>query len=191
MTWSTPPQLPLAPPPPPPFACTCMMQHHFGAEFYKEEGYSIYSGDRGKRTHMFLWFLLFFYLLIKACKDSLYEVIWRLNLTPWDTQNGHGAGGGVEYEDLRKEFGSRTSFSSFSNWSNVPLVSLNLPMKFVSWKNCIWCWQDTSFMFMRVEFLVLCVLFSLVLHVFQIILPFPQSTVVKKCCLGCGTIKKH
>lgn len=63
-----PPQLPLAPPPLPPFACTCMMQHHFGAEFYKEEGYSIHSGDRGKRTNMFLWFLLFFIFSLRLVK---------------------------------------------------------------------------------------------------------------------------
>lgn len=82
------------------------------------------SGERS--THMFLWSLSFFSILIKTCRDSLCPRIWRINLTPWATQVVVGWGR-IGCEDLRKEFGSRTSFCSVAKWSNIPLVPWTCP----------------------------------------------------------------
>ena len=121
----------LPPPSTPPLVSTCLVQHHFGAEFYqtKDTGLSQVAGWRQKSS-----------------RGSLVSVIFPLLLKALQ--------GWPVFENLEAESDTR------SYPSPTDQMSLWFPgLTHESWKNGIWCWQDTSCMFIRVEFLVFGVLF--------------------------------
>lgn len=128
---------------------------------------------RGKRrADMFLWFLLFFSFLIKAFKDTLCAGVWRLNLTPWATHVVVGWGR-VGCEELRKELGSRISFSSAANWSNV-LWFPELVHEICILEKLHLMLAGHRFYVYESWVLVFCVLFPQMFHVFWIILSSPS-----------------
>ena len=125
ITWTIHPELSSFPPSPS-FTSTHVRQHHFRAEFCKEEGYWIYLGGR-KVEEELMYPFIFCHFPVQDCKDSSYERIWRLNMTPWHTQVVMQCREGAGCENARKQFGSRTSFRSVANWSHVPLVPWTYP----------------------------------------------------------------
>ena len=135
ITWTIHPELSSFPPSPS-FTSTHVMQHHFRAEFCKEEGYLICLGGRKVKEEL-VYSFIFCHFPVKDCKDSSYERIWRLNMIPWHTQvvmQWQGRGWMWKCEET---IWIQNQLPLSCQLITCPFGSLNLSMKFVPWKNCI------------------------------------------------------
>lgn len=125
-------------------SCSTILRKNFIKK--KDNGSNQVPEWRKKTSHVSLVFVIFS-LLLKTCRDSLCPRIWRMNLTPWATQVVV-VWGGIGCEDLRKEFGSRTSFFSMAKWSNILLIPWTCPWNLYLGK--------TAFDLGRMQVLCLC-----------------------------------
>lgn len=124
MTQTIYPQLSSFPAPMPPLVlCSTILGQNFIKR--KNTGSNQVREWRKKSSHVSL-VVVIFSLLIKTCRDSLCPRFWRMNLTSWAPQVVVGWGR-IGCEDLREDFGSRTSFCSVAKWSNIPLVPWTCP----------------------------------------------------------------